>query len=125
MYLYLVLGSQYAAQTGKRICIWCLAHNMLHKQVRVSVSGAWLTTAQGCHSKSLGIQDICFAFFSFLFFWGGGGGDLFGHFCFVLSSFLSHTNFDVVNEALLCLKIYHLVLCSEINMQNIDIMFQF
>ena len=50
----------HAAQTGEHVrvwclarnmlhkqvsfCVWCLAHNMLHKQVSVPVSGAWLTT---------------------------------------------------------------------------------
>ena len=56
---------------------------------------------------------------------GGGGGGLFCHFCCVLSSFFSHPNLDGVNEALLCLKIYCLVLRGEINMQNIDIIFLF
>ena len=72
--LCVVLGSQHAAQTGEHPCVWCLAHDILHKQVSISVSGAWLTTAQGCHSKSLGIQDICFALFFFVLFLGGVWG---------------------------------------------------
>ena len=32
----------HAEQTGEHVCVWCLARNMLNKQVSMSVSGAWL-----------------------------------------------------------------------------------